>query len=447
MLPLALTWLIGTVVAVGIANFFTQQAFDRSLLDDAYSVASRVHLHGDRLELALTQREVGAVLFDQVETMYFAVRLPDGSLVAGHAGLQTPPLLDETAYRFSDISYQGKNLRAVTLHRLEPLEFDVVMAQTTLSRNALLRRLLTYSIVPQVLLLLLLAAWLHRAIQRDLAPLARLQQAVEQRDARDLTPVPVSASTRDVERLGTAINSLLERVGQGVRAQREFAGNVAHELRTPLAGIRALTEYGLAQAEPEVWREQLQRIAGSQTRASHLVDQLLALALADEAQTGLPLAPVQLDELVHAVVLRHLPGADAAGVDLGARGLDDPVWVEGHAALIEGILNNLIDNALRYGRYGADAAHVTVALQREGERVALSVVDNGPGIPADEQRRLMQRWAQGGAGERLGQGAGLGLAIVARYAQLLNARLELAGGPDGHGLRASVVFAAAAPPA
>jgi len=234
-------------------------------------------------------------------------------------------------------------------------------------------------------------------------------------------------------------------VAQGVQAQHEFAGNVAHELRTPLAGIRALASYGLAQKDPAVWREQLGGIVQSEARASHLVDQLLALALADEARGAMPRQEVPLDQLVHETVLRFLPRADAAGVDLGALGLEQPVVVLGQPLLIEGVLSNLIDNALRYGRPAAgEAPRVTVALAREGrgadECVVLSVLDNGPGISAPQRQQLRQRWVQGREGERLGQGAGLGLGIVARYAELLGARLELVPGPGGQGLCARLVL-------
>lgn len=436
MLPLALTWLTGTLVALVVAYFFTQQAFDRALLDDAYSVAFNVRQQDGALALALSPREVSTMLFDQVEESYFAVRRPDGSVAAGERGLHAPALPGGVLYEFADISYLGKNLRAVTLHQDQPAVFDVVMAQTTKSRSALLQRLLLYSVPPQVLLLLLLAWWLRRAIGRDLQPLAQLRQALDRRDASDLAPVPVPASTRDVQRLGMAVNALLDRVVQSVRAQREFAGNVAHELRTPLAGIRALAEYGLTQKDPQAWRRQLEAIVGSQARASHLVDQLLALALADEAKADMPLEPVRLDELVGQTVLRHLARADAQNVDLGARGFDDPVTVRGNAALIEGILDNLIGNALRYGGR-------TVTIELAG--ATLSVVDDGPGIAPDAQRDLVQRWAQGPAGEKLGQGAGLGLAIVARYAQLLGAELTLAKASASGGLRVSLVFADPAP--
>jgi len=305
-----------------------------------------------------------------------------------------------------------------------------VIAQTTLSRTALVRRLLGYALAPQVLLLMLLAVWLWYGIRSDLRPLGELQQALDRRDVYDLSPVAVVRTSREVQRLGNAVNALFDRLNHSVRAQREFVGNVAHELRTPLAGIRALAEYGLAQHDSAVWREQLVRVGERQARASHLIDQLLALALADEARTGLARQPVRLDVLAEQTVLRHLARADARGVDLGARGLDERTTVLANDALVEGILDNLIDNALRYGGR-------TITVELAGR--TLSVIDDGPGIPIDAQRDLMQRWAQGPAGQKLGQGSGLGLSIVARYAELLGAELRL-DAAEPSGLRVSVEF-------
>jgi len=337
-------------------------------------------------------------------------------------------------YRFSDIDYDGNVLRAVVLdHDAEPglhMPYRVIVAQTTLSRAALVQRLLFYAMAPQVLLLVLLAVWLWHGIRRDLRPLGELQRALDTRDVRDLSPVTVAQTSKELQRLGDAVNALFDRLRHSVRAQREFVGNVAHELRTPLAGIRALAEYGLAQHDTEVWREQLTRVSERQARASHLIDQLLALALADEARTDLQRMPVSLDMLAEQTVLRHLARADARGVDLGARGLDDGVTVLANEALVEGILDNLIDNALRYGGR-------TITVELAGR--TLSVIDDGPGIPLEAQRDLMQRWAQGPAGQKLGQGAGLGLSIVARYAELLGAELRL-DAAEPTGLRVSVTF-------
>ncbi len=443
LIPLAVTWLVGTTLVVGIASYFAQQAFDRSLLDDAYLVASHVRrasdASGSGLDLSLSAQEMSTVLFDQSETLYFAVLSPDGKVLAGHPGLRPNRLQEDLKPMFDALDYQGRTLRSVTVHRHQPADFYVVMAQTTASRDSLLQRLLTFSVIPQVLLLGLLAAWLYRAIENDLLPLAELETAVGQRDARDLTPVPVTATTHDVQRLGQAINALLGRIAFSVQAQREFSGNVAHEMRTPLAGIRALADYGLRHTDPQVWREQLQGIAHSQERASHLVDQLLALALADEAHQDLEKTAVSLDVLVGEAVLRFLPRADAAGVDLGAKGIDHALAVQGNAALMEGILNNLIDNALRYGRAENGASHITVSVETTPHTVVLSVTDNGVGVPADKLQQISQRWVQGAAGEALKAGVGLGLAIVGTYAKLLGARVVLAA-VQPHGLCVRVVF-------
>jgi two-component system sensor histidine kinase TctE len=445
LVPLALTWLLGTGLVISIARYFAQEAYDRALLDDAYLVASHVHLagsvEGERLTFSLSPNELTTVLFDQSESLFFAVFRQDGSLLAGHPGLipSAPPV--GQAPVFSDLQYQNKTLRSVTVHRQQPRDFYVVMAQTTISREQLLQRLLTFSIVPQLLLLFVLAAVLRRVIQADLQPLSDLERALHRRDARDLTPVQVGTRTRDIQRLGQAVNNLLMRIAHSVRAQREFSGNVAHELRTPLAGIRAQADYGLTHKDPQVWREQLAGIAQSEERASHLVDQLLALALADEAQHSLPLAPLALDEVVQDTLMRFMPRADAMGVDLGARGLETTVWVPAHRALVEGVLNNLLDNALRYGRpSNGQAAQVTVSVVLQAATVLLTVQDNGPGISADQRQRVMRRWSQGHAGEALKEGSGLGLAIVSEYARLLNAELQLSAGDHDQGLRISLQF-------
>lgn len=443
MWPLALTWLLGTAVTVGVAYYYAQKAFDRALLDDAHALAARVKAQPQGLALELSASEMSAVLFDQSESVFFAVQRPDGSVLAGHPGLRAPWPEGPARSRFSEISYQGQTLRSVALRRTEPAPFVVLVAQTTGSRNVLLHSVLLYSVGPELLLLLLLAVWLRRVIGEELRPLSELQQSVNQRDALDLTPLPLSTSSSDIERLGTAINALLARVSHSMTAQREFSGNVAHELRTPLAGIRALAEYGLAHDEPAVWREQLQRIVASEARASRLVEQLLALALAEEADAGVPTGPVALDEVVRETVLRYLPRADAAGVDLGVQGLEPPLRVAGNAALIEGVLGNLLDNALRYGRAPqGQASTVTVALTRQGEAATLSVIDNGPGLTPGERRHLLQRGVRGVSAERLGQGAGLGLAIVGKFAEVMHARFELGDAPAGPGLCASVIFRA-----
>ena len=440
LLPLAITWLLGSAVAWSVSYVYTRKAFDRSLLDDAYALASNLSERNGQLAFGLSAREVESVLFDRDEKVFFSVLRADGSLLAGQGGLRQgipeagePPL-------FEDRHYHGLDLRMVTLLRSQPQPHAVVVGQTTRSRTTLLQQLLTASVLPQAMLLLLLGLWLRNSIGRELRPMAQLERALADRDAQDLKPLELAPRSRDIAHLAEACNALMARIAAGVRAQREFAGNVAHELRTPLAGIRSLAEYGLAQRDPAAWATQLRQIVTSEQRASHLVDQLLALALADEARDSLELQPLALDVLVRDLLLRVLPRADAAGVDLGAEGLDQPLRAMGTAALVEGLLGNLVDNALRYGRptVPGDTPRVTVSAQAQGEEVLLVIADNGPGMEPGQQARVLERWEQGRSAAEQGTGSGLGLAIVSRYVALLGGRMALQPASQGGGLRVSV---------
>ena len=242
LVPLALTWLVSSLVVITVASHFAQKAFDRSLLDDAYLLASRVGVlkSSSVLELNLSNQDLGTVLFDQSESIFFAIYDQQGGLVAGHPGLSAPALRLNAPPFFETVVFQNMDMRTVTLFQSKPQPFFVVVAQTTASRSGLLQSLLWVTVVPQVLLLILLGWGLRRAIQKEIDPLLHLEQGILSRDVSDLSPLPPMGGSRDVRRLGQAFNDLLMRVNDGVRAQREFTGNVAHELRTPLAGIRAL---------------------------------------------------------------------------------------------------------------------------------------------------------------------------------------------------------------
>jgi len=441
--PLAATWLIGSAIALSLSWIFAGQAYDRALLENAYAIAANIGARNGQPVLDLTAREIDNLLFDSNEKQYFVVLGAGGHVLAGNAELVSATTTNGPAREFSNGSYRGEPVRLATLRGDRPAPHVVIVGQTTRSRTRLLRAMLLRSIAPQVVLLLLLGAYLWSQIARELAPLTVLQRELDRRDSGDLGPVRLAPMSEDVERLSDAINALLSRIARGVQAQREFAGNVAHDLRTPLAGIRALAEYGLARDDPAIWRQQLASIVASEERASRLVEQLLALALADEARDSIRLEVLAVDELVRRVLLGFMPRADATGADLGATGLDVSVHAWASPALLEGVLINLIDNALRYGRSG-DAATITVEVECSGETVEIAVVDQGPGIDPPQRDRQPRRWEHGpSTGEAgAGAGAGLGLAIAVRYAELLQGSLRLEDGPEGRGLRAVLALRA-----
>jgi two-component system sensor histidine kinase TctE len=347
---------------------------------------------------------------------------------------------------FVERSFEGAPVRLATILKQSPLPFYVTVGQTTIGRDAMLLQLVAATLLPLGVVLVVLVFGIQRLVGADLAPLVRLERDLLQRDARDLAPVHVESKVRDFVRLGESFNSLLATIRRAVVAQREFAGNIAHELRTPLSGIRALAEFGLRDGGKPVMKEQLEEIIRTQDKASRLVDQLLALAFAEEVSGTLKREPVRLDIVVREALLRFIARTDAQGIDLGASGLDAPVEVLGNAALLEGVVNNLLDNACRhaFGSSPGGQPQLTVSVEAKeggagtGARVTLSVIDNGIGLPETRRADMMQRWRRTSREPMLREGAGLGLAIVSEYARLLGARLSLHAGPDGTGLSVSI---------
>jgi len=310
-----------------------------------------------------------------------------------------------------------------------------------MSRTRLLEKLLAYSVIPEVLLLVLIGAWLRWVIGQDLQPLAELMRVVETRDGSDLSPMHVKANTIDIQNLNDAVNALLKRIEAGLNAQKEFTGNVAHELRTPLAGIRALAEYGLQSSQPEQLQSQLLKIRDSSIRASHLTDQLLALAIANEAGIEMKTETVSLDEVIASAILQRSAQANDQKIDLGAMGVESACVIVANKALVEGLLSNLLDNAMRYGKpLNSAMQEVTVALQTHAEGVEMVVLDNGPGIPLEDIHNILQRGVQGANASGSNLGMGLGLSIVTRYAELLGAQFWLKNAEAGQGLEAHVLF-------
>ncbi len=458
--PLFLVWCLGTAITVSIAYYFTLQAFDRSLLDDAYALSAHVRLQNGEPTLELSSRELASLLFDQSERLYFAVNRKDGSLLAGHTGLFDNVLdaalkLDSSAasgevkssvpFVFSDRAHLGFAVRVVKLPATEAKPWTILVAQTTGSRTRLIERLLLYAVVPQAILLLALAAWLLRAIGHDLEPLNRLRLALQRRSAQDLSAIPANADSLDLVQLTDATNALLERIRLGTQAQREFTGNVAHELRNPLAGIRALAEYGLRQHDATALREQLHAIALSEARASHLIDQLLALALADEARDQLAMVQVSMNAIVEDCIAEVLRRSGDKQVELSVSGLDHQIVAMGNEIMLKGCLTNILENAIAYGRPVSGVTPqvmIRVTSLVERGQVVLSVVDNGPGLTPGHAKGLQQRWARGQGSARLQGGSGLGLAIVARYAELLAATFTIDTDAETGGLSATLALLA-----
>jgi two-component system, OmpR family, sensor histidine kinase TctE len=284
-----------------------------------------------------------------------------------------------------------------------------------------------------------LIVWL--GIRAGLAPLGRLRQQVEGRAPTDLAPLQLASAPRELWSLATAINTLLSAVQNTVATQKRFIGDAAHQLRTPLAGLKSQTEIALQSTTDPELRARLQRVHDSATRSAHLVNQLLTLARAEpESVMAHDRKRFDLHRLAQTLTAEWVPRALRAQIDLG---LDDsataPVWIEANELLVREALTNLIDNALHYAGAGSQ---VTVRVTSEAAptptqaapQALLQVSDTGPGLALADRERVFERFVRA---SEVGQGCGLGLAIVKEIVERHHGEVQLSE-VRPHGLCVSI---------
>jgi two-component system sensor histidine kinase TctE len=294
--------------------------------------------------------------------------------------------------------------------------------------------------LPQAVLILLAGLAVWYAVGRGLVPLASLQRELATRSHRDLSPLPEQQAPEEVRPLIRAMNELLGRLSQALEAQQRFIADAAHQLRTPVAGIKTQMELVLRQSPAGEAQATLKQLQAATEQTTRLVNQLLSLARAEPgASRGQGGESIDLARLARDTTTEWVPRAIARNIDLG---FDSPLaaaHVEGDSFMLREMLNNLLDNAVRYTHPGGQ---VTVRVTPRGRGVALSVEDNGPGIPDTERERVFERFHRIlGTGA---EGCGLGLAIVREIAISHGAEASLSSGANDSGTLVRVDFPKAA---
>jgi two-component system sensor histidine kinase TctE len=291
-------------------------------------------------------------------------------------------------------------------------------------------------LLPQLLLIAMAGILIWYGVGRGLGPLDRLRDDILRRSHRDLSPLEASRVPAEVAPLAKALNELFERLDRAVAGQNRFIANAAHQLRTPLAGLKTQAELAMREDDVGAMRAALGRVSAAVDRSVHLVNQLLALAQADHSREHpTPTVPLNLSLLASEAAAEWVGKALDVHLDLGFETLDETIRVRGNADLLHELLANLIDNALRYTPEGGS---ITVRVARHAQGCVLEVEDNGPGIAPAERGRVLERFhrVEGTPGE----GCGLGLAIVFEIANLHGATVAIGEGALGRGTRVSVVF-------
>jgi two-component system sensor histidine kinase TctE len=344
-----------------------------------------------------------------------------------------------------DTIYDGAKVRVVSVQSpCGRSTCTVLVGETMVKRERLARELLLQSIFPELFIAIatLLIVWF--GVKRGLRPLARLSDEIKSRSAGDLRPIDAAGAPEEARPLVGALNGLLTEVSAASLKQQRFLADAAHQLRTPLAGLRAHVELALAQPLPEASRAQVEQVHQATVRTARLANQLLALARAEPGARSIT-SLVDLKSLTEGEADFWVHQALARDIDLGFELAPAPV--EGDAFLLREALANLVHNALEYSPRGA---RITVRTgrrhegsaapdsARQGGSAFLEVEDDGPGIPAAERARVLERFYR--VPGTPGTGSGLGLAIVREIAASHGATLAINEGMGARGCRVAITF-------
>lgn len=315
------------------------------------------------------------------------------------------------------------------------------VGETLYKRNRLIGEILVAEFVPTLLVAIAATALAWLGVAHGLRPLEQLRLELMRRAPRDLRPLSAAAAPTEIAPVVDAFNDLLKEVRDASLMQQRFLANAAHQLRTPLAGLQMHLELLLRrELSPDV-RGEVERMHGATTRASRIANQLLALARAESApEHGRTVEQVDLRLVAGAAASEWAPKAHALGIDLGFA--LDRAEVLGDALLLPELVDNLLDNALRYTPAGGA---VTVRTGADGDIPYLCVEDTGPGIPESERGKVLERFYR--IPGTPGEGSGLGLAIVQEVVARHRAVLDVGSVSDHGGTRFCVRFPSADAPA
>jgi two-component system, OmpR family, sensor histidine kinase TctE len=430
--PLLLLWPMSLALTYVVAQNIANKPYDRDLGEMARTIARQIVIERGTedgpgmVRLRLPEIAAEVLRADDTDRVYFRVLGMRGEHIAGDTELPVPeeaPALQELRFRDEEVQSEPVRVAYLWISGGRPGETPplVQVGETLEKRARLATEIIKGVIIPQFVILPLAVLLVWLALARGIRPLHELQQRIRRRQSQDLSPIEERDAPEEVGPLVRAINDLLARLDQSIGAQKHFLADAAHQLKTPLAGLRmqaelAQREIDAGEQDPRALKRSLQQIARSSQRAAHMVNQLLSMARAEDKESALRMQEVRLARLAREVVRDFVPKALDKRIDLGYEGPahDEPSGrLVGEPLLIRELIRNLVDNALQYTPAGG-VITVRVMPDPFGQVIVLQVEDSGPGIPEAERELVFQAFYRS-----LGtdvDGSGLGLAIVKEIA-------------------------------
>ncbi len=450
--PLLLLWPMSLGLTGIVAQQIANRPYDRDLGESLRLLARQVIVEPARAEAppgrgredvpsvrVTAGRALELLRSDDIDTVYLQVLGLRGELLAGDRDLPVPgeapePGIAQEEVRFRDDMVREEPVRVAW--QWLPVTGDpqqrvalVQIAETRGKRSRLATEIIKGVILPQFVILPLAVLLVWLALTKGIGPLNELQRRIRRRDAGDLSPIDPTEAPEEVAPLVTSINDLLQRLDQSMSTHKHFLADAAHQLKTPLAGLRMQAELvqreiDAGRLDPQALTAALRQIALSSQRAAHAVNQLLAMARAEDREGALRTAPVDLVEVVREAIADLFAKAQDKRIDLGYEGAEPgpAVTMDGQPVLIGELVRNLLDNALQYTPAGGTVT-ARVLPDPFGQVLVLQVEDSGPGIPEHERERVFQPFYRAlGTGV---DGTGLGLAIVQEIVQRHDAQIAI----------------------
>ncbi|MBN8891706.1 MAG: sensor histidine kinase N-terminal domain-containing protein [Rhodospirillales bacterium] len=450
-----MAWLLVPLAVLALYNLWTAYAgvrrtadliTNRTLLASARVIAEQVKDSDGVVEALIPPAALEMFDADEPDKVIYRVTGPDGELVAGYPDVLVPPHPPAGLQpMFFRTEFRGEGMRAVAIAqpivtRQATRNALVVVGQSLHGRDRLLSDLWLPALRDQLSLIGAAAVLILFGLQRGLAPLLRLRDAVLARTPRQLQPLDAASVQSELQPLVHALNHAFARIHAQMATRQRFIANASHQLRTPLALLKTQARVGLRDADPAGKDEALRGVDATGNAMARLVNQLLTLARAEQGGEVIRMAPVDLAAVV-AEALASLAGpALARGLTLDFETDGAPAPMNGHAALLQEMVFNLADNACRHAPAGGI---VLISLHRQGDHWRLRVEDNGPGIPVAERELVLERFYR--LPDTPGDGSGLGLAIVREIAEAHGGGVTLGERQPPPGLVVEVLVRAGPP--
>jgi two-component system, OmpR family, sensor histidine kinase TctE len=436
LIPLSGLWLINSLIAYPIAVQIANNAYDRELLNSADSVVARVRVRDGRIGVDLPPAAQAILRYNNNANFFYQVFTESQNLAGDKIPL--PPELPEVGnptFRYDTL--KGQRVRVVAVRVQDPVDspetITVQVAESLSSREFLEQKILATVLMPQVALVFLgvLAVWI--GVSKGLKPLGALESAISSRSRSDLSAIDEQMAPLEVRPIVGALNELLDRLREDIESQKRFVANAAHQLRTPLAGLKTYVTLSRRITKDARVAELMEQVDRGVDRMSHLVNRLLSLAKAEPRSTSPQLRPVELNEIASAATEQLVGEAIDKRVELAFEPSASDCRVSGDAESLRELVQNLVENAVRYTPSGGEVIVSVVAEPKP----AVVVEDTGPGIPAVERDKVFERFYRGDTEE---PGSGLGLAIVREIAAHHGAIVTIVDNDRQQGTRITVEF-------